>query len=226
MAGSLIDLSGSGAKAGTLAIVSSQAALLDGVLRGDDGGSFTLDTGSIPSFAPLADKLAASGFNGDLSVRLRAGDLTIDGTTRASSFALAADAGSIVVTGTIDVSGAKGGTIALSARQDLTVAAGARLSANAGDASERSGSIELSSTDGTMDPGAIYLGALEIRGADNIQAGGEIKGVPKPARVGRKPRPRDQGQGGRRRCQGRGPIRRARAALRHHRRGPRLRWRR
>ena len=151
MAGSLIDLSGSGAKAGTLAIVSAQAALLDGVLRGDDGGSFTLDTGSIPSFAALADKLAAGGFNGDLSVRLRAGDLTIDGVTRASSFALAADAGSILVTGTIDVSGAKGGTIALSAKQDLTVAAGARLSANAGDAGERSGLIELSSTDGAMD---------------------------------------------------------------------------
>ena len=171
MAGSLIDLSGSGAKAGTLAIVSAQAALLDGVLRGDGGGSFTLDTGSIPSFAALADKLAASGFNGDLSVRLRAGDLTIDGTTRASSFALAADAGSIVVTGTIDVSGAKGGTIALSAKQDLTVAAGARLSANAGDAGERSGLIELSSTDGIMD---LRAGArIEALGGRN--GNGDIK---------------------------------------------------
>lgn len=171
MAGSLIDLSGSGAKAGTLAIVSPQAALLDGTLRGEDGGSFTLDTGSIPSFAALADKLAAGGFNGDLSVRLRAGDLTIDGTTRASSFALAADAGSIVVTGTIDVSGAKGGTIALSAKQDLTVAAGARLSANAGDAGERSGWIELSSADGAMD---LRAGArIEALGGRN--GNGDIK---------------------------------------------------
>jgi hypothetical protein len=34
---------------------------------------------------------------------------------------------------------------------------------------------------GIRSSGAIYLGALEIRGADNIQAGGEIKGIPKQA---------------------------------------------
>ena len=171
MAGSLIDLSGNGAKAGTLAIVSSQAVRLDGALRGDGGGSFTLDTGAVPSFATLADKLAASGFNGDIGVRLRAGDLTIDGTTRASSFSLAADAGSITVTGTIDVSGAAGGVIVLSAKNDLTVAAGARLLANAGDGGERSGLIELSSADGTMD---LRAGArIEALGGHN--GNGDIK---------------------------------------------------
>ena len=171
MAGSLIDVSGNGAKAGTLAMTSAQAVRLDGNLRGDGGASFTLDTGSIPSFATLASKLAAGGFTGDLSVRLRSGDLTIDGVTRASSFAVAADAGSITVTGTIDVGGAAGGTIALSARQDLTVAAGASLSANAGDAAERSGLIELSSADGTMD---LRAGArIEALGGRN--GNGDIK---------------------------------------------------
>ena len=152
-AGSLLDVSAAGTgRAGTLSIATpEQTAQLDGELRAGHGGNFTLDTGGIASFAALSAKLAAGGFDGDLRLRLRAGDVTLDGATRASSFALSADAGSITVTGTIDASAAAGGTIRLSARQDFTLASGAVLRANTSDPGNSSGLIELVAADGSMD---------------------------------------------------------------------------
>jgi hypothetical protein len=82
---------------------------------------------------------------------LRSGDVILDGETRARSFALATDTGSITVIGTIDASGAAGGTIRLSAKQDLTVADGAVIRANANDAKKSSGLIELVAAEGNMD---------------------------------------------------------------------------
>ena len=152
-AGSLLDVSAVGTgRAGTLSIATpGQTAQLDGELRAGHGGNFTLDTGGIASFAALSAKLAAGGFDGDLRLRLRAGDVTLDGATRASAFALSADAGSITVTGTIDASAAGGGAIRLSARQDLTLASGAVLRANTGDPRNSSGLIELAAAEGSMD---------------------------------------------------------------------------
>jgi len=170
-AGSLLDVSAVG-NAGTLAIATpEQVAQLDGELRAGHGGNFVLDTGSIASFAALSTKLAAGGFDGDLLVRLRTGNVTLDGATRASAFALSADAGSITVTGTVDVGAANGGTIRLAAKQDLSLASGAVIRANVSDPRNSSGLIELAAAEGNMD---LRAGAtIETLGGRN--GAGEIR---------------------------------------------------
>lgn len=172
-AGSLIDVSQSGSgAAGTLSIATPHhEARLDGDLRADGGGNFTLDASAVTAFGALSAKLRQGGFDGDLSFRLRAGDVTLDGQTRARSFALATDTGSITVTGAVDTSGAAAGTIRLSAKQDLTVASGASLRANASDTGKNSGLIELSATEGSM---SLEAGAtIEALGGRN--GNGEIR---------------------------------------------------
>jgi filamentous hemagglutinin family protein len=172
-AGSLIDVSRSGnGAAGTLAITTPQReARLDGGLRAGGGGNLTLDVSAVTGFGALSAKLRQSGFDGDLSFRLRAGDVILDGETRAHSFALATDTGSITVTGTIDASGAAAGSIRLSAKQNLTVASGAMLRANASDAKKSSGLIELAAAEGNM---SLETGAtIEALGGRNVN--GEIR---------------------------------------------------
>ncbi|MDC7787031.1 filamentous hemagglutinin N-terminal domain-containing protein [Rhodoplanes sp. TEM] len=171
-AGSLVDVSGRGAgAAGTLKIATPERTLhLDGEIRAGRGGGFELDTASLASFADLAAGLAAGGFDGALSVRLRTGDVILDGTTRASTFSLSTDVGSITVTGVVDASGSAGGTIRLAAQGDLTVASGARLLADASDADESSGTIALVAATGTMD---LAAGAT-LSATGGRAGGGEI----------------------------------------------------
>ncbi|WP_324615104.1 filamentous haemagglutinin family protein [Hyphomicrobium album] len=172
-AGSLIDVSRSGnGSAGTLSITTPQhEARLDGDLRAGSGGNFTLDASAVSAFGTLSAKLRQAGFDGDLSLRLRAGDVTLDGDTHARSFALATDAGSITVTGVIDASGTGGGTIRLSAKQDLQVASGAVLRANASDAQKTSGLIELVAAEGNM---SLQAGAM-IETVGGRNGNGEIR---------------------------------------------------
>ena len=95
------------------------------------GGRFSLDTdnatiGAAQAFGALNDKLnavvdgRATGFTGLRDVRLRQGDVVLAGDAAivASEVRISADAGSISLAGTsrIDASGAKGGSIELSAR--------------------------------------------------------------------------------------------------------------
>jgi len=83
------------------------------------GGTFTLDVGQITdpvtgaSLQPLDDALNAGGFNLERSIRVRSGDVLVDGTATAHTFDLSADNGSITVTskGKIDASGDQNGTI-------------------------------------------------------------------------------------------------------------------
>lgn len=172
-AGSLIDVSRSGnGAAGTLSIATPHhEARLDGDLRAGGGGNFTLDASGVAAFGALSTKLRQSGFDGDLGFRLRAGDVVLDGETRARNFALATDTGSITVTGTIDASGAAGGAIRLSAKQDLTVASGATLRANASDAKSNSGLIELAAAEGDM---SLNAGAT-IEALGGRSGNGEIR---------------------------------------------------
>jgi hypothetical protein len=154
--------SGSFALSGTLA---GQAP------AGEESGSFTLDVGSGlggSNLTSLLANLATDGFAGALDVRSRGdGAVIVAGTVKAASFQLAADAGSIEVTGSgvIDTSGGSsfdtnGGAIALWAGSGVTIDGGAQLLANAGASGPvgtngaalgaRGGDITLGSVSGTI----------------------------------------------------------------------------
>jgi filamentous hemagglutinin len=154
-----------GGDAGTLLIESPGGPVaLDGLLQGQATGSgrsgrLLLDAGSVPDFAGLTSRLDAAGFTEQRSLRVRSGDVVLGGVTKVRDFGLSTDAGNITVTGTINASGATGGSIWLASARDLTVASGARLSAagttfnNAG----QGGKITLeagSAVNGVSDPTA------------------------------------------------------------------------
>lgn len=140
-------LGGEGGDAGRFEVraVDGTAALA-GTLKGQKGsgdaagGEFLLDAGSVADLSALAVKLAASGFDANVDVRARGGDMSLaeGATLKAHEVRLAADDGNLTVAGTIDASGAKGGSIAIYANRGatadtgkLTLADTASLMANA-----------------------------------------------------------------------------------------------
>ena len=124
---------------------SSAGSMLGMAGAGGVGGSFLLDARTVASFSDLATILNDGGFNESRNFRIRTGDVTVTGVSTAREFALAADAGSILVLGTIDARGATGGSIALAARNNVTVAAGSRLDVSAADfnSAGKGGSVSL-----------------------------------------------------------------------------------
>ncbi len=55
-------------------------------------------------------------------IRVRTGNVVVDGLAQVNDFRLSADQGGITVTGTIDASGPVGGAISLASRGDLVLA--------------------------------------------------------------------------------------------------------
>ncbi len=167
--GALLDVAaGAQGDAGALVLHAPRAEpRLDGRLQGaapgaGRGGAFDLDSRRIAELGPLAAKLEAAGFTGELSLRSREGDVSIGSGTRirASGLRLTADGGGIDVGGTIDVSGpAGGGSIELTAAQGIRLGSGGRLLARAegGAASAAGGRVELSSGAGGV---AVSSGAV------------------------------------------------------------------
>ena len=100
--------------------------------RGGAGGSFSLDVGGVTNNAvgALNSTLNVGGFINARSIRLRTGDVLVDRIANAHTFNLSADQGSILVTGTIDASGATGGSINLQAAGSV-IQPGALLTAAA-----------------------------------------------------------------------------------------------
>ncbi|MFU8847530.1 MAG: filamentous hemagglutinin family protein [Opitutales bacterium] len=93
---------------------------------GGSGGSFFLDVESMPG-NEIDIQLNAGGFSNQRGYRVRSGDVEINQVARATDYSVAADAGSIGVSGMIDASGETGGRIALRAAENLTVRTGAEL---------------------------------------------------------------------------------------------------
>jgi filamentous hemagglutinin family protein len=157
-----------GGSAGSISILSpggaftASGSLIGNAGIGGQGGSFSLDAASVPggSLAGLNSQLDTGGFSGTRSVRVRTGDVLIDGAAKARRFEVSADSGAVRVTGNIDASGTTGGRILISAYRGLTLASGARLSV-AGqtfDAAGKGGSIWLeagSQRDGSFDSSAL-----------------------------------------------------------------------
>ncbi|MGH7020472.1 MAG: filamentous hemagglutinin family protein, partial [Brevundimonas sp.] len=191
-AGSTIDLSADYNHAGTLKVTAlNGAATLDGTIEaharnGDKAPDASLRNGSIDiranvvsDFKDLNERLTESGVTDSRSFVIKTGDVVIGDEVKARHVTIAADGGDLIVNGRIDASGARPGTIRLSARDDLTLAATAVLDASADtvvvdgygapiEASNRA-SIELASAAGTL---TLASGAtLDLSSPDGVNRG-------------------------------------------------------
>ena len=114
------------AKAGAFTLAGT---VLGGGGNGGNAGAFSLDTRVLPSLVSLDNALNSASFTLSRLIRVRTGDVLLDAlsTATAHTFNLSADAGSITIAGSIDASGADGGTIDLQASGGVTLAHGAVL---------------------------------------------------------------------------------------------------
>lgn len=137
--GSIIDVSAhaEGGDAGRMELSSPYGNLVvDGKVLGTGNasglaGSISVDVQSLPVLSALGGIFDHGGFFAGRTIRVRSGDVLVDGVNRARSFDLSTDQGSITVAGTIDASGETGGSISLAANQNLTLSANAVLTAAA-----------------------------------------------------------------------------------------------
>ncbi|MES2705649.1 MAG: filamentous hemagglutinin family protein [Verrucomicrobiota bacterium] len=186
--GSLLNLSAQsgGGNAGTLNVSVPQGTLLSGgklsAVGGNGGmhGSFTLDTLSLPTTAELSGRLTAAGFTLSQSIRVRSGDVEVDGdvvteggvvvnrAAVARSFELTADQGNITVSGLVDSSGATGGSIHLAANGNLTLLNGSRLTVAGADfdSAGKGGQITLEA--GTQRNGVAGTGMLDPQSGSTL----------------------------------------------------------
>ena len=142
---------------------------------GQLGGNFNLDVGSLPNAGSLAAlhallngsdsktgaSLLAGGFNHSISIRVRTGDVVVDGSMQANNYSLSADSGRIEVTGTINAASPMVGT-------DTT-----KLPAQVSTDNLTGGTIGLAASGSvTLNPGSL----LDARGYcyDNAGKGGAI----------------------------------------------------
>jgi hypothetical protein len=160
----------SGGDAGTLAISAPDGSLIvNRNLNGAGGtngqnGSFDLDVGSLPTLAGLSSILNQASFTESRSIRVRTGNVLVDGLTTSHNFSLSADQGSITVRGTIDGSGLTGGTIDLDASGSVILQSGSLLTVAAQDfdSAGKGGAVSLaagSEINGVIDTNAV----LDIR---------------------------------------------------------------
>ena len=159
-----------GGNAGRLVISSSGAFQSAGTLSGGslenfNSGVFLLDTLALPSFQDLSQILDSGGFNLERNFRVRTGDVSVEGISRARSFSLSADSGSISVAGQIDASGKTGGKIALSARENITLLPNSVLTVAAKhfDSAGKGGSISLSAGTSKSDGSFSSTALLDIQ---------------------------------------------------------------
>ncbi len=166
--GGIVDVSSEpgGGAAGSLVVRAPQGGFFAaGTLVGagvSRQGAFALDTSILPSYAGLGAQLTTGRFLESQVLRVRGGDVVLDGPAQARLFRLSADAGSVLVQSLVDASGRHGGTISLAAHGDVTLAAGALLKASGEDfnAAGQGGVVELeagASAEGSVGPGMVRL---------------------------------------------------------------------
>lgn len=180
--GSRVDVSGAGqtGAGGHLALDASHGTVtLDGSFTGTSGSDargahFSIDAGHGLDTTRLAARLTGQ-FSGQLQLRQREGDLAIGPAQHyaAEQIAISADGGQLTVFGTLDASGAQGGSIQLDAGSDLSLQGSARLLAHATSATGDGGRIDLGSRDGRLQTAAGTLVSL-AGGADGEAEGGRL----------------------------------------------------
>ncbi len=155
-----------GGNAGTVSIKAPKSTLvINGSLYGEAGpsgakGSLIIDIARLPGGLLSSITPSLHGFNDSRSIRNRLDSVfTIDGTNVSRIFEVSSDSGTINVTGTIDASGATGGTIKLTAAGNIILQSGALLS------------VAGQKFDAAGKGGAVYLNAgSAINGRNNTTA--------------------------------------------------------
>ena len=176
-----------GGNAGLISLKAANGTVaFEGSLAGNAGqggrsGSISVDLRQLPSTSALT-ALNEGGFLQSRDLRVRSGDVLVQGTNSANQFRLAADAGNITVSGTVNAAGRTGGMIVLAANGSLTVLPGAVLTA-AGQqfsSSGKGGSITLEAgtqRNGIVSPTAqldLQAGSLLDLSVANFAAGSAI----------------------------------------------------
>ncbi len=164
-----------GGDGGSLSVSAPQGVFTSsGTLSGVSGAggksaTFSLDVGSLPSLTALNTELNSVGFAALRTFRVRTGDTSIGGLSKTGQFDVAADDGSIDVTGTIDGSGVTGGAISLTASGSISLEAGSILTVAAGqfDAAGKGGTVYLSA-------GAETNGVIDRNASLNLLTGSKI----------------------------------------------------
>ncbi|QHE75953.1 filamentous haemagglutinin family protein [Hydrogenophaga sp. PBL-H3] len=184
--GARLDVSAAaGGDAGTLVVraVNGTVGLADGTVRGaavadasgqrGDGARVDIDTGTLASFSNLNQALNqggipdgnggySAGFDGERTLRVRQGDVTIAAgdTTKAQDIRMSVDGGALTVAGQLDASGADAGRVELFGKNDVTLAASARIAAVSSGARQDGGDVVIGTRDGTirLNGGSIQLG--------------------------------------------------------------------
>ena len=166
-----------GGNAGTLLVSAPKGSFTStGKYSGDAGhggmaGTFSLDVGSLPDFATLEQQLVDGGFSESQSFRVRTGDVTLASAVAAHHFTLSTDLGGITVSGNIDASGVRGGSIELHGATFVTLANGGILNVGADefDAAGKGGSVFLDT--GTS-------GTINVLAGSQILLGGALQNDP------------------------------------------------
>jgi filamentous hemagglutinin family protein len=197
-AGSLIEVSAaSGGNAGNLTISAQNGSLIaSGQLAGHadvgtTGASIRVDVGLLRSgtagngLTVLDAALQQGGFLEDREVRVRTGNLVVEdlptAVLSARKVSLSADAGGIAVTGLIDANGASGGSVALWARDNVSVDGAGRIVAAALSANGDGGKVTLGTTSGSIQLGASTQPRIQVAAGGNGRAGSVLIRAPRNA---------------------------------------------
>ena len=191
--GSLINVSAlESGDAGTVSLSAPGGVLaLQGDLKGtkgsggaDRGGSFLLDAARVDGadggtgISALAAKISAGGFDRQISVRARKGDLNVASGDSLSAAqvtleadGLANDGGNIAVSGMVSAHDAgTGGSLRLSAQKDLTLSGA--LKANGTGPGSAGGEVYLGSAGGTVS--LLAGGLIDLAGSSDGGTGGSL----------------------------------------------------
>ncbi|MBV9064090.1 MAG: hypothetical protein JOY77_14355, partial [Alphaproteobacteria bacterium] len=167
--GSTLSVGGGLGNAGTVELQAAQGGVtFDGTLEANApgaGGSFVLDEKDAFDLATL-EGITGNQFNGMIAIRTATGDLVLGAgqTLKASDIVLTADGGLVDIFGTLDASGASGGTVSLFGLGGVTLEAGSLIDAHANgfgpwSTMQAHGGDVMIGTDGdgviTVDDGAV-----------------------------------------------------------------------
>lgn len=190
--GAVVDLSADYNHAGTLKLTALEGLVAaDGTISGAArngnnpadpalrNGSIDIRAATLADFIALNRKLTENGITEKRSFVIKTGDLVIGDEVKARHVSIAADGGDLTIIGRIDASGAKPGSIRLSARDDLTLASTAVLDARGSalqvdsygapiEATNRA-TVELTSAGGTL---RLESGAtIDLASPDKVSRG-------------------------------------------------------
>lgn len=190
--GAVIDLSADYNHAGLLKVTAIKGLVtLDGTISGKArngeqapnpelrNGGIDIRAGQIASFAALNARLNDGSVTQSRSFLVKTGDLVIGDEVKARNVSITADGGNLTVAGRIDASGAKPGSIRLSAKNDLVLTSNAVLDARGTvlqvdaygapvEASNRA-TVELTSAGGTL---TLQQGAtIDLSSPDGVRRG-------------------------------------------------------